>query len=413
MPGGRFRVVSVITRLNIGGPAQHAALLAHDLRALGFDPVLVHGSIPHDEGSLEDLVAEHGVRAVRIPQLGRVVHPLSDLWALWQLTRLLFRERPDILHTHTAKAGTLGRLAAGLFNVTRARGRRCAVIHTFHGHVFSGYFGGGVNSAIRLAERGLACITDRVITLSETQRHDICHRFRVAPPSRTEIVKPGVDIDRLLDVEADVGLRAELDLEPNEVVFGYVGRFAPIKNLPMLVRAFSRVATVVAAARLLLVGDGDVRPELVALVNALGIGPRVRFTGWRRDLPAVYGAMDVCVLCSRNEGSPVALIEAMAARRPVIATAVGGVPDVVTDEQTGLLVAPGDEQALAAAMIRLAGDAAARRRLGLAGRRAASSEFRRERFASDTAELYRRVVAAKRGLSRPGNRDPARSTRPG
>jgi glycosyltransferase involved in cell wall biosynthesis len=395
------RVLGVIARLNIGGPARHAAMLGEVLRARGFEPLLVYGSVGRAEGSLEDLVVAKCLRAVKIPELGPGIRPWSDLRALYQLTRLIFRERPDVVHTHTAKAGALGRLAAFIFNVTHARARRCVVIHTFHGHVFSGYFGRVASVAVRLVERGLARITDRIITLSDSQRREICQRYRVAPPSKAEVVKLGIDIEPLLKLDVDSRLRDELCFAPQDIVFGCVGRFVRIKNLPMLIHAFARVVISVPDARLMLVGDGELRGMLEKLVDDLGLGARVRFTGWRRNLQAVYGAIDVYVLCSRNEGTPVAMIEAMAAQRPVVATAVGGVEDVVTDGRTGLLVSPGDGGALADAMIRLARDPGERRRLGLAGRRDAAAGFSPERFASEMSRLYLRALAAKRRRPEP------------
>jgi glycosyltransferase involved in cell wall biosynthesis len=394
-----IRALSVIARLNIGGPARHATLLGAGLRDRGFEPLLVHGSIGDTEGSLEDLVLTPRLRALKIPELGRRIRPWSDLRALYQLTRLIFRERPDVVHTHTAKAGALGRLAAFLFNVTHARAHRCVVIHTFHGHVFSRYFGAAGSIAVRVVERGLATITDRIITLSEAQRFDICQLYRVAAPSKTVVVKLGMDLASLLTVPADVRPGGGLGFGPRELVFGYVGRFVPIKNLAMLVHAFARVAVAVPEARLMLVGDGELRGMLEELVDALGLGPRVRFTGWQRDLMAVYGSMDVCVLSSWNEGTPVALIEAMAAGRPVIATAVGGVEDVVTDGRTGLVVPAGEPAALAEAMIRLARNPDERHWLGLAARQAAAQSFRPERLAAEISGCYLDALVAKRGLA--------------
>jgi glycosyltransferase involved in cell wall biosynthesis len=294
----------------------------------------------------------------------------------------------------------LGRLAALAYNATRRRDRRCAVFHTFHGHVFHGYFGRPGAAAVRIAERGMARITDRIVTISARQQHEISHRYRIAPPGKTDVIELGLDLDVLLRLERDERLRAGLGFEAGDVVFGYVGRFAPVKDLPTLIMAFGVVASRIPRVRLMLVGDGELRPALEGRAAALGIADRVRFTGWQRDLAAVHGCIDVSVLSSLNEGTPVALIEAMAAARPVIATDVGGVRDVVSDGQTGLVVPSGDVPALAAAMERLAGDAATRAAFGRAGREAVRTRFSRERLEIEISRSYRRVLAEKRRRAR-------------
>jgi glycosyltransferase involved in cell wall biosynthesis len=396
-PSPVVSVLRVIARLNIGGPARHAAILAEGLRDRGFESLLVYGSVDADEGSLEALLQSRPIRRHHIAELGRRIRPWSDLRALCRLTRLIFRERPDVVHTHTAKAGTLGRLAALLYNLTRRRAERCIVVHTFHGHVFSGYFGPAGNLAVRLAERTLARITDRIVTISESQRRDIIDRYRIAPPWKTEVIELGLELAALLTLETNTTLRQRLGWTADHVVFGFVGRLVPIKDLPSLLQAFSRVVAHVPAARLMLVGDGPRRAELERLADRLGLAPYVQFAGWQHDLTAVYGAMDVGVLSSLNEGTPVTLIEAMAAGKPVVATAVGGVEDVVRHDATGLIVPPADPAALAAAMIRLAEDPADRQRLGRQGRAETTSRFSIDRNTPQIVALYQDILGGKRG----------------
>src|SRR4029453_11057465 len=192
-----MKILRVIARLNVGGPARHVVLLDRGLRGRGHETRLVHGSLGPSEASLEYLALEAGLPLTHIRELGRRFSPISDLRAFAQLLRLLFREAPDVVHTHTAKAGTLGRVAAGVFNATRSRSRRCLVVHTFHGHVLTGYFGPATNVAIRLVGRTLARITDRVVTISPAQRDDIVTRFRIAAAARTVVVPLGLDLDRL------------------------------------------------------------------------------------------------------------------------------------------------------------------------------------------------------------------------
>ena len=392
-----MKIIRVIARLNVGGPARHVVLLDQGLRARGYDTRLVHGSLAPFEASLERLATESGVPTTYIRDLGRRISPIGDLRAFVQLVRLVFRETPDVIHTHTAKAGTLGRLAACLFNITRSRRRRCVVVHTFHGHVLTGYFGPAGNAAVRLAERTLARITDRIVTISPSQRNDIVIRFGIAPAERTSVVPLGLDLRRLtcLDERAP-SLRGRLGIPEGALVVGYVGRFVAIKDLPTLVRAFARVAAARPEAVLLLVGDGSLRPEIESLIASLGLQQRVCLAGWIEDVVPLYATIDICALSSLNEGTPVALIEAMAAGKAVVATGVGGVADVVDHERTGLLVRPRNPEALADAILRLAGDAAERSRMGTAGRATVVGRFSAERLVDDIDQLYKAALDRKR-----------------
>jgi glycosyltransferase involved in cell wall biosynthesis len=391
------KVIRVIARLNVGGPARHVVLLDGGLRARGYDTLLVHGSLDAGEASLEHLAQAGGLATLKIPELGRSISLLSDVRAFFALVRAMFREAPDVVHTHTAKAGTLGRLAAIAFNLTRSRRRRCVLVHTFHGHVLSGYFGRTGNALVRLAERTLGAFTDRTVAISDRQRDELVNRFRVAAASRTAVVPLGLDLQPLLALPADApNLRAELSIPDRDVVVGYVGRFVPIKNIAALVRAFGAAWKLQPDMWLVLAGDGPLRPELEALARESGVADRVRFLGWTEDLPALYATFDICALSSLNEGTPVAIIEAMAAARAVVATAVGGVADVVDDRRTGLLVSSGDTAGLAAALRRLAHDPAERAMLGAAARREAASRFSVERLVNEIDTLYRQALNQKR-----------------
>jgi glycosyltransferase involved in cell wall biosynthesis len=302
-----------------------------------------------------------------------------------------------VVNTHTAKAGTLGRVAACLFNMTRPRGRRCVVVHTFHGHVLSGYFGPTMNVAVRLAERTLAAITDRVVTISPAIRHDIVTRFNIAADARTTVVPLGLDLERLARLDSLAPhLRRQLGIPERALVVAYVGRFVAIKDLATLVRAFARVAAERPDAALLLVGDGPLRAEIDALVAALSLQKQVHLVGWIEDLAPVYATIDICALSSLNEGTPVAVIEAMAAAKAVVATQVGGVADVVEHERTGLLVPPQNPEALADAIVRLAVAPDERLRMGAAGREAVAARFSPERLVDDIDALYKDALAQKR-----------------
>jgi glycosyltransferase involved in cell wall biosynthesis len=402
----RPKVMRAIARLNVGGPARHAVILEHGLRRRGFETLLVHGSPTTDEGSFEDLIDERAVRAIRLPGLGRRVKPWSDLVAFWHLLRLIFQERPDILHTHTAKAGTLGRLAGIAYNLTRGRARQCLLVHTFHGHVLSGYFGRLGTLATRQAERLLARWSDRIITISDRQRDEIGRTFRIASLDKISVIPLGLELDELLAASSpDRSLREALGWTSNEFVVGYVGRLVAIKDVPTLLTGFTHLLERCPRARLVIVGDGVLRQSLERTARDLRIESSVHFAGWQRDLRSVYGAMDVVALTSRNEGTPVALIEALAAGIPVVATAVGGVPDVVRDNQTGLLVSPGEPMSLANALYRVASDDELRRRLGANGREDMARRFRSERLVADIAAEYSELLnerSSRRVRAAPG-----------
>ncbi len=393
---GGIKVVRVIARLNVGGPARQAILLHTALRNRGFETVLVHGTVSPGEADLADLLPESRDGVVKVPQLGAPVRPFDDVRALLALARVVFREKPDVLHTHTAKAGALGRAVAFAYNLTRPRSRRCLVVHTFHGHVFEGYFGRAGSAAVRASEWLLARVTDRVVAISPSQRSAIVDRFRTAPAARVSVIPLGLELEGLLAVEGtSPALRRALGFPDAAFLVGCVGRLVPIKDVGSLLDAVSLAAPRAPLLRLAIVGDGPEREGLERRARDLGLDGRVSFTGWRRDLPFVYGGLDAVVLSSRNEGTPVALIEAMAAGRPVVATAVGGVPDVVEHERSGVLVPPADPRALASAIVRLAESADERRAMGEAGK-VLAGRFRWGRLLDDLEALYRAGLDRRR-----------------
>lgn len=391
-------IVRIIARLNMGGPARHVILLDCGLQARGHRTRLVHGSLDVGEGSLEHLARTAGIPVLRVPDLGRRISPLGDMSAFVRLLRVLFRERPDVVHTHTAKAGTLGRLAAAVFNATRRRDRRCLVVHTFHGHVLEGYFHPAVDRIVRAVERSLAWMTDRIVTVAPRQTHDITKRFRIARREKTLTIPLGLDLDALLRLTPDApDHRQAFGFTPADIVVGYVGRLVSIKDLPTLIAAFTRALARQPNLRLMLVGDGPLRGQIEALVVRSGVCGQVRFVGWTDELAPVYATMDICAMSSLNEGTPVAIIEAMAAGRAVVATSVGGVPDVIDDGITGRLVPPRDPDALATAILRLAADAAERARIGAAARRQVAARYSADRLVNDIERLYVAALAEKRG----------------
>lgn len=388
-----IRVVRIIARMNIGGPARHVALLETGLPALGYASWLVHGAPASGEGELP-LAPGPGHEVVRVDALSRAIHPGQDLGAFLAIWRVLRRVEPDIVDTHTAKAGALGRVAAALYNLGRGPRRRAAVVHTFHGNVFRGYFGRFGSAVVRSIERALAQVTDRIVAISARQRHDLVEDFRIAPPDRVAMIPLGLDLEALARIPVpDVATARD---ESRPVTCAFVGRLVAIKQVDLLLRACARVFAVHPRALLLVAGDGESRAELEALTARLGLGDRVRFLGWQTDLAALYAGIDIVALSSINEGTPVAVIEAMAAGRAVLSTAVGGVPDLIDDGRTGRLVPAGDEAALAAALGELIENADLRRRLGIAARSDVLARFGDERLVREMDRLYRDTLASVR-----------------
>jgi glycosyltransferase involved in cell wall biosynthesis len=382
------RVLRIFSRLNIGGPSVHVILLSAGLRPLGYETRLVVGRESPREGNMLALAAEKSVTCEAMGGLGREIAPLADLRALAGLVRLMRAWRPHIVHTHTAKAGLLGRLAARAAGVP-------TVVHTYHGHVLRGYFSPAKTALFRWIETRLAASADALVAVSESVKDDLVG-LGIASAGKIRVVPLGLDLAHLAGALPRGALRREAGIEDAAPLVGMVGRLVPIKDAPTFLRAASIVARSREDARFALVGDGEERPALEALCREMGLDGRVTFFGWRRDLAAVYGDLDVVVNASRNEGTPVALIEALAAARPVVATRVGGTPDLLGEGERGRLVPPGQPEELARAVLEtLTGSEAARRR-AQAGREHVLTRHSSDRLVRDVDALYRELRAAKK-----------------
>jgi glycosyltransferase involved in cell wall biosynthesis len=390
-----YRVARVITRLNIGGPSIQAIGLSRDLTASGFETCLIHGHLADGEGDMRTLLPLADTTSLYLDQLVRPISPVHDLRALWAIYRAFRRWRPDIVHTHQAKAGSLGRLAALAYNRTRGAGARARLIHTYHGHVFEGYFGSPATKVFLAVERWLGKRTDAVIAISPQVAHDIVNTYEIASPAQLKLIPLGFNLDRLLALSSTDRERARdsLQIPGDAIVVTTVGRLTPIKQHTLFLDMADRLAKRSDRFLFLIAGDGELRPALQARADQLGLGPRVRFLGWRGDLETLYGATDVFVLTSRNEGTPVALIEAMAAGVASVSTDVGGVRDVVTASRLGALVPFGDPGALADAVAALADAPGRRAEIGQAARASVRERFHAKRLLDDIKTLYWQLVA--------------------
>lgn len=381
----RPRILRIITRLNVGGPATHVVVADRGLRQRGWETLLVHGVVEPDEAEIPLEGLDLPMR--RLTTLARPVRPVADARALASIAGVIRAYRPHVIHTHLSKAGLLGRSAAIL---TSSKGLR---VHTFHGTVFGGYFGASESNMIQRAERFLGHRTDRIVALSERQRQELLD-YGIAPPERIRIVPLGLDLDRFAGLDRGAS-RSALGIPDDVVAVVAVGRLVPIKRIDRLLRAVAGAAERAPAIRLYLVGDGGERASLEALSASMGLASRVTFAGWSTETPRWYAAADIVALTSDREGTPLALIEAASAGRATVACDVGGVADIVVDGETGIVVEPDDEKAFADALARLASDPDLRERLGRAAPGRARG-FAAERLIDDLDSLYRQALKERR-----------------
>lgn len=404
-----MRVLRLIARLNVGGPAQHVVWLNQALPADEFEPLLVAGTVPPGEEDMTAFAARHKVTPLIVPSMSREMSA-SDLKAVWDVWRLMVRFRPDLVHTHTAKAGAVGRLAGLLYrfftpSVLWMKPRRCRFIHTYHGHIFHHYYGPAMTRVFLFIERLLARLnTDRLIVLSPQQLSEIRDGFRVGRASQYVVVPLGIDLSALeATPEAGQALRGTLGIGAGEVIVGIVGRLAAIKNHDLLLRVSSRVR---CPARFVIYGDGGEHDRLVRRVAELGLTDRVIFAD-TRSAREIYSSLDVAALTSHNEGTPLAIIEAMATGKPVISTAVGGVVDLLGPVEQSLVEHGGsfeirergittrseDEAGFAAGLTRLLSDEPLRRRLIERGKAYVAEKHAMERLVRDIIGIYRELGA--------------------
>ena len=386
-------VARVITRLNIGGPARQAIGLTTALESAGFETTLFHGQLGPGEGDMSTTLAP-ATRAVFVPSLRRPVSPLDDLRAFVQLYRAFKRLRPRIVHTHMAKAGLLGRVAATAFNWTRGSAPRARIVHTYHGHVLEGYFSPLVTRVFVMLERALATRSDRLIAISPSIRRELVDQYRIGTTTQYRVVPLGFDLSTLAAIGHDqrVAARATLGIAGEDPVVTTVGRLTAIKQPQLFLDTVAELARTRPTLVALVAGDGELRPDIEAYARTLRIHDRIRWLGWRRDLATIYGATDVFLLTSRNEGTPVALIEAMAAAVPGVSTDVGGVKDVIDSPDVGVLVPSGDVAALTAGVERLLADAALRHHMGERARANVVSRYSSDRLAADIVALYNELL---------------------
>lgn len=391
------KVVRIQSRICGGGPALHSILLSEGLsyaKGARYDTTLIGGALEPGESSMEAFASDRGVKFEVLPSMRRAMNPVADARAIAQTARRLRTLAPQIVHTHTAKAGAVGRVAARMVGTP-------VVVHTFHGHVFDGYFSPRKAQAFIAAERALARVTDQILALSEQQRQDLAFKYKIAPIEKIKVVPLGLELDPFLQAAPDRHgpMRQALGIDAQAEVVAAAGRFVPIKRFDVLIAAFAKLLGSRPNAHLVLAGDGspEARAELERL--AAPLHGRVHFLGWRRDLHRIFAEADLLALSSDNEGTPVTVIEALVAGLPVVATRVGGVEDILSPTR-GSMVAPGDAPGLAEAMLdrlRIGG------RLPEAERQEVARQFSHRRLICDIETLYDQLLERKleRGMVLP------------
>jgi glycosyltransferase involved in cell wall biosynthesis len=423
-----MKIIRVIARLNVGGPAKHVVWLTKGLSAPQFESLLIAGTVPPGEDDIGYFATEMGVTPIFVPEMSREIS-LKDALTIWKLYRLFRREQPDIVHTHTAKAGTVGRLAGLLYRwLTRGtllgRPRPCRFVHTYHGHIFHSYYGPAKTRFFLTVEKILARLgTDRIVVISEQQRREINEKFAVGRAGQFAVIPLGLNTGVYAHWQERRNIfRDELGADADDILVGIVGRLTEIKNHELFLQAaalFKEQLTdgpLRARVRFVVIGDGHLRNKLERHAEGYGLVNDVIFVGSRRDPENFYPALDIVALTSRNEGTPLTLIEAMANARPVISTGVGGVVDLLGPQaggdsarvsvsaesnpaflicERGICVRPGDARGFAAGLAYLLSDSALRREIGERGLQFVTQHYSTERLLRDIKSLYADLLSDK------------------
>ncbi len=402
----KIRIFRIFSRLNIGGPAVHTILLTAGLNHGRFESFLIKGAEDPYEGNMLYLAKEKGVEPIVIPEMRRTVS-FGDLRAFFKIYSLIREKRPHIVHTHTAMAGALGRVAGFFYNIyvgfiSKNPKNRVKMIHTFHGHVLRGYFGSVKTKLLILIERLLATFTDRIITVSEKQRNEILD-FGIGNRSKVITIPLGLELRKFINNGYSGELREELGISPGTKLVGIVARLEPIKNHRMFIDSVAelKLRNEGSEVKFLIVGDGLLRKSLEDCVKQKGLDRDIIFLGFRKDIERVYADLDIVALTSLNEGCPVALIEAMACGRAIVSTDVGGVVDLFTKNSEvgkclnglryydqGILVRPGDCSSFARAMGELLENDQMRKGMEEKGRESVYPKYDIFRLTDDVKGLY-------------------------
>jgi glycosyltransferase involved in cell wall biosynthesis len=400
----RIRVVRIIDRLNVGGPAKHVTWLTAGLDPGRFETTLITGVVPDGEGDMGYFARAAGVEPLVIEEMSRELS-LGDVVVAFKILRALFRLKPQIVHTHKAKAGAVGRVAATIYkwltpSALRLRPRKLVVIHTYHGHIFHSYYGAAKTRLFIAIERALARFcADRIVAISERQRDEICREFKVGGFGQFAVIPLGIDFDEI--DSRSPRLRRDIGVGAGDVLVGVVGRLCEVKNHAMLIESAAKMK--IDGVAFAIVGDGHLRAGLEAQAQAAGLDGRVTFTGFRDDAASLYAEFDIVALTSLNEGTPLTLIEAMACGCAVASTEVGGVADLMgrrletldgfTVWDHGVTAPSRNVEAFTSGLRYLVERPDLRRKMGDRGRAFVLSRLSKKRLIGDIENLYCDLVA--------------------
>lgn len=394
------RVLRILNRLIIGGPALNATYLTKYM-APDWETMLVIGGKDDHEQDATHLTDRLGIAPVRVEEMKRAIDPLADRKAYNKVKALIKDFRPDVVHTHAAKSGAIGRLAAAACDVP-------VIVHTFHGHVFHSYFGKAKTQAFIQIERYLARKSSGIIAISDLQKQELAHTYRICPAEKINIIPLGFDLDRF-STDQDrkrAAFRKQYDIADDEIAIGIVGRIVPVKNHSLFVAAAAKALQATGRKlRFIIIGDGDMRVPMEEEFRLAGIDyayfpeekrhAQAICISWQTEMDEVLAGLDIVALTSHNEGTPVSLIEAQAAGRPVVSTNVGGVADIVAEGQTGFIVPPGDASAFGEALLKLTEDNAARGRIASQGRAHVVNRFSYQRLVRDMDSYYKLLLSKR------------------
>lgn len=395
------RVLRILNRLAVGGPVLNATYLTKYLSP-EFETILVVGEKEDHEKSAEYLAKQLGINYITIPGMGRSINPASDYAAYQRVKKLIRSFKPDIVHTHAAKPGAVGRLAAAAAKVP-------VIVHTFHGHVFHSYFNSAKTNFFIRTERYLGRKSDAIVAISHQQKKELVQDFRIAPESKFRVVPLGFDLDRFVSgrEEKRAQFRSEFGLQEDEVAIGIIGRLVPVKNHYLFLKALKHVLDhTTKKVKAFIIGDGETRGDLEAVAREVGIPfttqddgahphPLV-FTSWRRDVDVINAGLDIVCLTSFNEGTPVSLIEAQAANKPIVSTRVGGIADIVVEGETALLADVNDTDTFCRHLLQLVQDDGLRCTLGRNSSGHVMERFSYQRLMNDMSALYHELLEKKK-----------------
>jgi glycosyltransferase involved in cell wall biosynthesis len=400
-----MKIVRIIARLNVGGPARHVVWLTRELQEPEFDSVLLAGTVPDGEEDMSYFASEHEVEPVFIKEMSRELSP-KDIVSLWKVYRQIVREKPDIIHTHTAKAGFVGRAAGFLYRWLNWKNVK--IVHTFHGHIFHSYYGNAKTKLFLAIEKTLGRLaTDRIIVITRQQFEEIHRQFGVGREKQFKIVPLGIDLKKFSAAsEKRRLLREEVSAGEDEILVGFVGRLTEIKNVPLLLKT----AEIYQKQRdenspklkFLIIGDGNLRAALEKEAEDLGLRDTVKFLGNRNDTDVFYAGLDIVALTSLNEGTPLSLIEGMANGKPVISTAVGGVVDLLGETRAkedgfkicerGVKIEQMSAENFYNGLIYLAKNETLQKSLAVSGKEFIQARYSKERLVGDIKNLYRDLM---------------------